>query len=99
MLEVCIFCDEDDMVHDRKLYEHILRYLMHNQIAGATVFSALGGFGNKKHLHFPRKIGGADEGPIMIVFVDSEEKVRAVIPHLKETVRQGLITIKNVEIA
>ena len=98
MLEVNVFCDEDDMYHDVKLYEHILRYLMHHEIGGATVFSALGGYGRKKHLHFPRRFGATDEGPLMILFIEQETKVRAVLPHLKEIVHEGLIVLKNVEI-
>ena len=57
----------------------------------------MGGYGHKRHLHYPKKIGAADEVPIMILFVDEEAKMREVLPLLKEVVREGLITVKNVE--
>ena len=38
-----------------------------------------------------------DEGPIMIPFVDEEEKVRGVLPHIKEVIKDGLIVMKKAE--
>ena len=97
MLEVTIFLDEDDRYLDKPMYEYIMRHLMHHQITGASIFAAMGGYGSKKHLHFPKKLGAADEGPIMLLFVDTEERVRTVLPHLKEVVNEGLIVTKRVE--
>ncbi len=97
MTEVSIFIDEDDMVEGKRLYEYIMQYLIHNHIKGATVFAAMGGYGQKRHLHFPRRIGTADEGPLMIIFIDEQEKVENVLPHLRSVVREGLIVTKRVE--
>ena len=57
----------------------------------------MGRYGVKRHLHYPRKIGASGEGPIMILFIDDEEKIRDVLPHLKEVVAEGLIVVKKVE--
>jgi PII-like signaling protein len=97
MLEVTIFLDEDDMINDQSLYQYIMKYLLHHHIRGASVFTAMGGYGAKRHLHYPRKIGAADEGPLMILAIDEEEKIRAILPHLKEVVAEGLIVLKKVE--
>ncbi len=70
---------------------------MHNSINGASVFSAIIGYRHKHHLHHPKKMGNVDENPIMIMFVDEEEKVQEILPHLKEVINEGLITIKKVE--
>lgn len=51
----------------------------------------------KRHLHYPREIGASGEGPIMILFIDEEEKIRGLLPHLKEVVAEGLIVLKKVE--
>lgn len=98
MIQVQMFFDEDDRYDDSSMYEYLMRYLIHHEIKGATLFSAMGGFGSKHHLHFPRKLGAADEGPLMLLFIDSEEKVRNVLPHLKAVLRQGLIVMTVVEI-
>jgi PII-like signaling protein len=97
MLEVTIFLDEDDRVNDESLYQYIMKYLLHHHVKGASVFAAMGGYGVKRHLHYPRRIGASGEGPIMILFVDEEEKIREVLPHLKEVVAEGLIVLKKVE--
>ncbi len=97
MLEVSVFFDEDDMVEGKRLYEYIMQYLIHHHVRGATVFAAMGGYGQKRHLHFPRRIGNADEGPMMILFIDDREKVEKVLPHLKEVIREGLIVTKRVD--
>ena len=97
MIEVTVFLDEDDMYNGKILYEYIMQYLIHHHVRGASIFAAMGGYGAKRHLHYPKKIGAADEGPLMILFIDEEEKVNTVLPHLKEIVREGLIVTKNVQ--
>jgi uncharacterized protein len=96
MLEVSVFLDEDDMYDGKRAFEYILRYLMHHDIMGASLFSAVGGFGRKHHLNYPRRIGATDEGPILIMFIDDEDRVRAVLPHIKEVVKGGLVVLKDV---
>jgi PII-like signaling protein len=97
MLEITLFLDEDDRHEGKQMQEYIMRYLMHHGIMGATVFAATMGYGHKHHLHRPKGLGTSDEGPIMIVFIDDEAKVRNVLPHLKEIVREGLIVATKVE--
>jgi len=97
MLEVTIFLDEDDRYNNEPLHEYIMKYLLHHHVKGATVFSAIGGYGEKRHLHYPRKLGASDEGPLMILFIDEDEKINSVLPHLKEAVAEGMIVFKKVE--
>jgi len=97
MLEIRLFLDEEDMHEGKRLDEYIMRYLMHHGIMGASVFPAVMGYGKKHHLHHTRTIGSADEGPLMILVVDEEEKLRAVLPHLKEVMRDGLIVAQRVD--
>ena len=99
MIQVQMFFDEDDRYDETPTYEYLMRYLIHHEIRGATLFSAMGGFGAKHHLHFPKKLGTADEGPLMLLFIDSEERVRKVLPHLKVVLEQGLIVMTSVEVA
>lgn len=96
MLEVKVFVDEADLHENKPLHEYIMRYLMHHNIMGATVFEGYEGFGRKHHLHRLKELGTVDESPLMILFIDEKEKVDAVLPHLKEIVNGGLIVISNV---
>ncbi len=97
MLQITVFIDEDDMLNGERLSEHIMRYLMHHRIDGASAFITHLGYGRTHHLHHPKKIGAADERSLMIVFVDTEEKVAVVLPYLKEIVRDGLLYSQKVE--
>jgi len=97
MIEVTLFLDEDDRYNGKPMHEQIMRLLMHHGIRGASSFSALMGYGHKHHLHHPKALGTVDEGPIMILFIDEEAKVQAVLPLLKEVVREGLIVTKSVQ--
>lgn len=97
MLELKIFIDEDDAFEGKPLYKYLVRYLMSHNISGATIFRGHMGFGAQHHLHNPRYFAGFDERPIMLLVIDSEEKIRAVLPHLKEVVTDGLIVFHHVE--
>ncbi len=97
MLEVSVYLDEDDLYEGKPLHEYLVRHLMHHEIVGATVFAAVMGYGHKHHLHHPNKFGAVDERPIMIQFIDEEARVHAVLPHIKEIVKEGLIIMKKVE--
>ncbi len=97
MLEVQIFLDEEDQYRGKPMHEHILRFLMHHKISGATMFKGAMGFGSHHHLQAPTKLGTSDALPIVIVFVDDDELVTAVLPHLKEFVSEGLIVAHRVE--
>ncbi len=97
MIEVKLFIDEDDRYKGKPVHEHIMRLLMHHGIRGASSFSARAGFGKKHHLHHPGALGAVDEGPIMILFIDEDEKVRAVLPLVKEVVHDGLVVMHQVQ--
>ncbi len=97
MIEVSVFLDEDDVHLDTPLHEYIMRYLLHHHIRGATVFQGMAGFGRKHHLHHPKTLASFDERPLMIVFIDEEHAVQAVLPHIRDVVREGLIVTKRVD--
>jgi PII-like signaling protein len=97
MLQVQLFLDEEDSFQDHPSSEHILRYLLHHKIMGATMFRGHMGFGARRHLNAPRRIAASDANPVMILFIDEEEKVLQVLPHLREVLGDGLIVSQKVE--
>lgn len=96
-LEITLFLDEDAMYKSKPQHEHILHYLMQHNISGATVFTGAIGFGRSHRLHKPGLLGSTDPRPLMLIFVDEEAKVRAVLPHIKEVMKNSLIIMKQVE--
>ncbi|HLP16536.1 MAG TPA: DUF190 domain-containing protein [Bacteroidota bacterium] len=97
MLELKIFIDEGDMYGGKPLAEHIMRYFMHHEIRGATIFAALAGYGHKHHLHSPKQIGNVDEAPLLIMAIDDEEKILKILPHIKDVIEEGLIVTSRVD--
>ncbi len=97
MVEIKIFLDEGDRHEDGLMYEYIMRYLMHHNIQGACILPVFAGFGSKHHLHLPKSIGSVDEVPLVILFIDEDEKVNLVLPHLKEILKKNLIIKTSIE--
>ncbi len=98
MVQAQIYLDQDDMYQEEPLSEHILRYLMHHEIRGATLFRADRGYGAQRHLHAPGRIGTLDERPIMITFIDTSTHVRAILPYIRSLLTDGIIVTSQVEL-
>lgn len=93
-----IFCDETDMWHELRLYEAIVRLLERQGMSGATVNTGLMGYGRHRQIHRRGLFGVSDDKPVTIIAVDTEEKVRAVLPHVAPMVREGLIILQDAEV-
>jgi PII-like signaling protein len=98
MVEIKIFLDEGDRHGDSLMYEYIMRYLMHHEIQGACILPVFAGFGSKHHLHLPKAWGSVDEVPLVLLFIDEDDKIKKVLPHIKEIIKKGLIVRTNVEL-
>ncbi len=88
---------EDDKWHDRPLYEAIVMKCRELDIAGATVFRGIEGYGASSLIHKQHLLYSSD-APIMVSVIDTEEKIRSLIPALDEMVDEGLIAMSEVEV-
>lgn len=93
-----IYLGESDQWHGRPLYQAIVERLRERALAGATVLRGVEGFGAKQHLHTTRLLSLSSDLPVLIEAVDSEDKIRAVMPEIDEMVGDGLITLEKVEV-
>ena len=96
-LLLTIYVNETDMRGDLPLHELLVRRLLHLDIAGATVMRGVMGYGMHGQVHRKRLFGVSDDRPIVISAVDEEARIRAVLPELKTLVREGLITLQEVD--
>jgi PII-like signaling protein len=96
-LQLSIYINETDMSGDVPLYEILVRRMLHMEVAGATVTRALMGYGKHGKVHRKRLFGVSDDSPIVITAIDEEGRIRAVLPHLRTMVPEGLITLQEVE--
>jgi PII-like signaling protein len=88
---------EDDKWHGKPLYEAIVAKCRELDIAGASVFRGIEGYGASTLIHKKHLLRSSDR-PIMVSVIDTEEKIRTLIPALDEMVDEGLIAMSEVEV-
>ncbi len=97
-LRLTIFIGESDRWHHRPLYTEIVHRAHHAGLAGASVLRGIEGYGASSRIHTNRLLSLSEDLPIVVVIVDTEERVRAFLPQLDELVTEGLVTLDPVEV-
>lgn len=90
-----IHISESDRHNGIPLHEAIVRRCRELGIAGATVLRGLEGFGETAELHRPRLLH--DDQPIVIVIVDTEEKLATLIPAIEAMLDTGMMALSTVD--
>jgi PII-like signaling protein len=93
-----IFVGETDKCRGKTLYEAIVLKARELNLAGATVFRGIMGFGAGTRIHSIKLLRLSEDLPVMIEVVDSEDNINKILPFLDETVKEGLITMESVNI-
>ncbi len=94
--KVCIYLNEDTISHKDFLSREIMEILYERGVAGATVLRPAAGFGSHHHLHHRGSGIDADPHmPVRIDFVESPERVNAILPLLEGLVVDGLIEMQD----
>lgn len=88
---------EDDKWHGKPLYRAIVEKCRELDLAGATVYRGLEGYGTSTLIRRSHLLSSSD-CPIMVAVIDTEEKIRTLLPHLDQMVDEGLIAMSNVEV-
>src|SRR5262245_43444579 len=91
-----IHLSEQDKYSGKPLYEAIIEKCLELSIAGATVFRGVEGYGDSAEIH--RHHLWVHDQPIIITIIDSEDKIRSLLPALEEMMDTGLIAISDVEV-
>jgi PII-like signaling protein len=93
-----VFVGESDTWQGRPLYQAIVRRLRERGLAGATVLRGIEGFGAHSRLHTARILRLSEDLPVVVEVVDREDRIREILPILDEMVREGMVTIEDVEV-
>jgi uncharacterized protein len=88
---------EDDKWHGKPLYEAIVETCRELDLAGATVYRGIEGYGASTLIHRAHVLWSSDR-PVMVSVVDTEEKINKLLPALDQMVDEGLIAISDVEV-
>ena len=89
---------EDDKWKGKPLYHAIVEKCRDLDIAGATVFRGIEGYGASTLIRRAHALSFSHDAPLMVSVVDSEEKIQKLLPLLDEMVGEGLIAMSDVEV-
>jgi PII-like signaling protein len=93
-----VFLGESDRFEGKPLYEAIVHKARALGLAGATVLRGSEGFGANSVVHKAALLEMSSDLPIVIEIVDTEPRVRQILPDLESMVREGMITMEYVVI-
>jgi PII-like signaling protein len=98
-VKVIIYLSEGATHHGAPVYSSILDFLFYRGVAGATVTKGIAGFGADHHMHSSSTVEISDHLPLKIEFIDTREKVDAVLGKLEELAGSGLIEVQETTVA
>jgi PII-like signaling protein len=97
-----IFVGESDKIHSTTVYEKIVMEARKTELAGATVFKGIMGFGGRSRIHTSKILRLSEDLPLIIEIVDEEAKIDLFIPTIERIFEEancgGLITLEKAEI-
>jgi len=92
-----VFMGDDDKWNGEPLYDAIVNKLRMLDIAGATVYRGILGYGAKGHEHKKSVFHPMRDMPVQISVIDSPEKIAAATEAIEEMLGNGLIVTSDVE--
>jgi PII-like signaling protein len=82
----------------RPLYTELGRLAREAGLAGASVFHGVEGFGASSVVHTTRLLSRSEDLPVLIIIVDTAERIDAFLPTLDELITEGLVVIDPVQV-
>lgn len=93
-----IYLGESDHYDGKPAYQAVVQLMRAKGIWGATVTRGIYGYGKRSLLHNASILRLSEDLPLIIEAVDSEKKLRALIPELSQMVKGGLITTEEIQV-
>lgn len=94
-----VYIGENDKWEGEPLYEAIVKRAAQLDLAGATVYRGILGYGAHKRVHRHKSMTFSSDDPIMITIVDEEEKVNRMLTALETMISGGcMIAISDVTV-
>lgn len=92
-----VFIGEADRWHDECLHDAIVKRLRMMEIAGATVYRGILGYGAKGHEHKKSFFHPVRDLPVMVSVIDTREKIAAAAEAVEAMLQDGLIVLSDVD--
>ncbi len=94
-VKVTLYLSDGAKHHGVPIYTAVLDFLFHSGIAGATVIKGVAGFGAGHRMHATHLVEISDHLPIKLEFIETREKVDAILPELQKRAGSGLIEVQE----
>jgi uncharacterized protein len=94
---VRIHFGENDRWNGRPLYEAIVEEARRQDLAGATVYRGIEGYGASTRIHRKHLLTSSDL-PIMVSIVDEAAKIEGFLPTIEAMVKEGLVAVSDVDV-
>jgi PII-like signaling protein len=95
-VQVSVYLNEADQWHHRPLHLDMLKHLREQEVAGATVLHPVAGFTGHGRVKTTTLVDAGGKLPLVLTFIDTEEHVNRVLPHVKEMAAHRLIVSEKV---
>jgi len=96
--QVSVYINEGDEWKHRPLHLEILTMLHREGMAGGTVVRGVAGFTGAEGVHSTSLVDAGGKLPLVVHFIDTEEKIQRILPLLREMTWHRLIAVQPVEI-
>jgi PII-like signaling protein len=95
-----VYIGESDRYQHIAMFDVIVKKAKELDLAGASVFRGIEGFGAHSRIHTARIVDLSTDLPILIEIIDSKEYIDKLLPFLDEVMAEakGMITIDDVEV-
>ena len=93
-----IHIGERDHREGKPLYQEIIGLLRERGYAGATVFRGIMGFGASSRVHRETFFGLSSDLPIVIECIETEARIKAILPELDKMINGGMVTLERVKV-
>lgn len=97
-IRVRVYFGERDKHDGKPLWSALLELLRRDGGAGATVMRGLAGYGAHSKIHTSSIVDMSPDLPLVLEWIDTEERVGRVLPDLEAMLQGGLITTDPVRI-
>lgn len=97
-VRLSVYVGESDRHDGRPLYTEIVHRARDAGLAGATVLRGLEGFGASQVVHTARLLTFSEDLPMVVVIIDTAERIDAFLPVLDELVDEGLVVREEVDV-